>query len=267
MKSRDKVPILGSNVHYFYYDAGYYFESMAKAGYSEIEFYLGTPHIFIDGRFIDDFCGIKELADRAGIRITAVHPETISLRYSLCQPDDEWRSKSIAAYKNAVDFAVAIGADYVNTNLTGAARDLPFDLNWSRTIEAVEEIADYACRKGTELVLETESAEYEGFVTSLDLLESLLRELSNDKVGTGINLTAAKVAGESLTDWKLRLGDKCRYVRVCDVTEKKEVINWIIGNQQPWKIIYYPMDDQSLDRPESYDQLFMRKEVRSNETD
>lgn len=267
MDSRGRVRILGSNVHYFYYDAAFYFESMAKAGYSEIEFYLGTPHIFVDGHLIDDFCCIKELADRAGIGITAVHPETISLRYSLCQPDDEWRSKSIAAYKNAVDFAVAVGADYVNTNLTGAARDLPFDLNWGRTKAAVEEIADYAWRKGTELVLETESAEYEGFVTSLDLLESLLREAGNDGVGAGINLTAAKAAGEHLADWELRLGDRCRYVRVCDVTEKEEAINWITGNRKPWSIVYYPVDAQCLDRSESCDQLFMRKEVRSDETD
>lgn len=264
---KEKTELIGSNVHYFYYDTEYFFQSMMRSGYSAVELYLGTPHIFIDSHVIDDFCNVKKIAEKYGIQIKSVHPETISLRYSLCQPDDRWLSRSVQAYKNAVDFAAGIGAESVNTNLTGAGRDLDFALSWKQMSGAVKEVAEYSGERGVNLILETESSEFEGFVTNIEMLEKLLDEIDDDSIGVGVNVCAMKAAEEDFKDWEESFGAQCRYIRVGNMEEKQEAVNWINLQKRSWEIIHYPTDDRYLDHPGKFDLTFTGKEVFFNETD
>ena len=126
--------ILCSNVHYFYYDADCFFTHMQENGWGEAELYLGTPHIFIDSNVIDDFAQIPLLALKHNVRITDVHPETISFRYHLCSLDAAWNQSSLQTYRNVIRFASQIGAESVNTNLTGAFRDFGAKKKFSQVL-------------------------------------------------------------------------------------------------------------------------------------
>ena len=86
---------LCTNIPCFYFDTEYFFKSVAKAGFTQIELYLGTPHIFIDSRVIDDFNNIRKQAEKYQIKIAAVHPETMSFRYGLCYLDKTWNAASM----------------------------------------------------------------------------------------------------------------------------------------------------------------------------
>ncbi|MGN0658986.1 MAG: sugar phosphate isomerase/epimerase family protein [Emergencia sp.] len=242
--------IVCSNVHYFYYDAEFFFCRMREAGWTQAELYLGTPHIFIDGNVIDDFLKLPELADRYGVKITSVHPETISFRYNLCSPDARWNQKSVQAYRNCIDYAASLGAAGVNTGITGAFRDLDQSMIFRRTADNLKELALYAQQKGVFLTLETESPQYEGFITTLEQMAELDEHIGCDALRFGLNTDALAAAGETPEEWERRFPGRIRYLRFSspeDLPAAEEQIRQTGSEEQ--EMIFFFSDDCYLDEP------------------
>ena len=255
MKQNLKVRnVVCSNVHYFYYEAARFFENMKEAGWTSVEFYLGTPHIFVDGNLIDDFNQIPLLASEHRVKITDIHPETISFRYNLCSLDRMWNQSSLRAYRNTICYAARIGAESVNTNLIGAFRDLDQKRIFANVAKNIIQLADYAKQKHILLTLETESPKYEGFICNLEQMQRLDAEVNNPALWFGINMDALKDAGETLNDWENAFGERIRYLRFSSIEDFQKIWPKLCGTVWEQKrILFFFNDDHYLEQPFMFD--------------
>lgn len=252
--NKTECNIICSNLHYFYYDTDFFFEKMKENGFSCVEMYAGTPHIFIDRKSIDDFSQVKKSADEAGVRITDVRPETMSFRYHLCSLDDEWNESSLAAYKNVIDFAATIGAGSMNTNISGAFRDCAYEIVFDRVCENLKILADYAEKRNIFLTVESESGDNQGFIRTAEQLMNVKKRVASEALRFGINTDALAESGESLGEWKKVFGDKIRYIRFSSLESylslRREVTDEKMESADK---IFFLMDDKYLDKPQEAD--------------
>lgn len=243
---------LCSNVHYFYYDTETFFRNSKEAGFQLAELYLGTPHIFINGQTIDDFSSIPNLAQKYGLRIKAVHPETLSFRYGLCYLDDGWNSKSLEAYKRCIDYAAKIGAERLDTSLTCGFRDHDQKLILKRCAENLGELIEYGAERAVTIALEAEEAAYQGFITDLSQMRQLDAMISDKRLLIGVSCEALKAAGEYLNQWETVFEERIAYVRTAEPRELSEV-------SFDGDVILFDPGETYLERPYALDRLAKRE--------
>lgn len=250
-----KNSIIASNVHYFYYDGEFFFQKMKETGWREVELYLGTPHIFIDGNGIDDFLNLPELAHKYGITIKSVHPETISFRYNLCSLDETWNRKSLQCYRFCIDYAAALGAGSLNTGIAGAFRDVDQNRIFEIVTRNLSDLARYSEEKGVALILETESPEYEGFITTLEQMTRLDEQIDSPALCFGLNMDALRAAGETELQWEAQFGERIAYRRFSSVAEYQRWKKVDLQGESDRDDIFYFTGDDCLDKPFEADRL------------
>ncbi len=257
MKMEDNLSnrVICSNVHYFYYDTETFFQSMQKNGLKNVELYLGTPHIFIDGNMIDDFSRVTHISERYGIEILSVHPESLSHRYNLCSLDEFWNEKSLQAHKHCIDYAAENHIAQMNFNIAGGFRDVDEQLLCSRISENIKTLVRYAEEKGVNLVLETESPAYEGTVTTLDFAQRLDQYTGGEILSFGLNLDALEYAGETAEDWERCFPGRIRHIRVSDMDMLKEWKANQVGKDCTYDIIVFPTSESHLEVPFDTDSM------------
>ncbi len=252
----DKPHIICSNIHYFYYNIESSFANMRENNLTELELYLGTPHIFIDGNVIDDFNRISVLAAQAGVRVTDVHPETVSFRYHLCSLDREWNESSVNMYRNAILYGAQIGAKSVNTNLTGAFKDQNQNEIFENLVKNLKRLAKCAKEKDIFLTLEAESPRFEGFINSLSQMKELDARINNSALRFGINIDALADAKESVNEWREAFEERIRYMRFSSIESFKNTQAQLRQtNANTERMIFFFNDDRYLARPTEVDKM------------
>lgn len=237
-----------SNVHYFYYDTKYFFYTTNVSAYIKTELYAGTPHIFIDGHVTDDFDDVFQVARNNNIEIAAIHPETLSFRYSLTRLDPDWNAKSLQAYKNVIAFAAANNCRYIHTDISGAFLDDDPEAVKNTVFSNIAVLVEDCKEKDVVLVIETQDPYYQGYIATLEQLKELTDRFESLMVG--INYSALKAADESLQQWADIFVDKIRYIRVSDPEEYRDVKSFAECNNID--IIHFPLDDCYLENPLEY---------------
>ena len=242
-----------SNIHYFYYDIEYFFKTVKKSGFDKVEFYTGTPHIFIDGNIIDDFESAFETAHKNGVEIVAIHPETMSFRYSLCRLEKEWNQKSLNAYLNNVEFAAEHGCRYIHTDISGAFKDDDEKSIRSNVVSNLNIIAEKCEENGIVLVLECMSEDNQGYISTINQLRRLINQIEAE-VMVGINYSALRTASETLEQWFREFGNQIKYIRVSDLDELENIREYVEKQKLELDIIHYPLDDCFLENPTEYNE-------------
>lgn len=253
MKNTYEMRNILSNIHYFYYDTDYFFKSIRDSNFNDVELYTGTPHIFIDGYVIDDFDKVFETAKKYNVNIVAIHPETLSFRYSLCRLDEEWNRKSLNAYLNNVEFAAEHKCKFVHTDLTGVFRDDNQEDVKKRVADNLNVIGERCKEKGITLVLETAGRDNQGFISTISQLKYIL-DLVDFDVMVGVNYTALREADETLGQWLDEFDQKIKHVRVSDLKEAWEIKNFLENKEVDIDVIHYPLEDYFLENPTEYNE-------------
>lgn len=253
----ERTALLGSNVHYFYYDTEYFFQSVSRCGFQHVELYLGTPHLFIDSQVIDDFDCAAKLAEKYGVRIAAVHPETISFRYGLCYLDDRWNEKSLACYRNSIDYAHSLGVHRMNLELTGVFNDQDRNSIFRRAADNLRQLSDYGEERGVRLAVESTAACDGGLITSSREMKSFLQEADRAHIDVNINWEAVRASGESCLQWLEAFGGRCRAIRVADAAQYASAAEELHGICFDGDVLYYPTDEICMQDPAAADRNFL----------
>ena len=246
--------ILGSNVHYFYYDTAYFFRQMKRCGYHAVELYAGTPHIFIDGRVIDDFDGIAALAEENGVSVGSVHAESISYRYGLCYLDEKWNADSLSAHRNLIDYAAEIGAEQVVLAFSGVFRDQNRQQIFRRAAGNLSSLAEYGQKRGIRLAVEN-TAESIGLTAGIaDMGELLLQSGTSD---IEVQIDAAAAEKEGLISWLKAFGKTCKAIRIGEVSQLPYIKEAIQQADFHGDLVFFPTAESALENPAEIDRDFL----------
>lgn len=242
----------GSNVHYFYFPIEYCLQNLEDSGFREMELYLGTPHVFIDRNTVDEFADIFSLAKKHHIRISSVHPETLSFRYTLCHPDPDWNKKSVLAYKRCIKYAADNGVPCLRTDIVGAFRDLPQTEILEQVYKNLCDLAVFAKDKNITISLESTKREYQGFLPDLPSIARLMDALDkkfSDVFYIGLNWEAVRAMKEVPSEWLRMFGARLQYVRFENPEDLNLIISWCKESHYCGTLQFYPLEDDTLLSP------------------
>lgn len=212
----DRSHFSASNLPYFYYPLEDAFASMAAAGYQAVELFAGTPHCFVDPTGSSGCAGIRELAGRYGLSLRALHPETLSKRYTLCVEEPEWRALSMEFFRRNLELAAELEIPLVTLDGTGTLLDRPRAEAFDRCAENLSRLADYAEQLGIDLALAASPRQNPSCVHTVQELADMLRAVAHPRLKALLSLPAMEEAGESIPQWFDRLGPAIAHVHFCD---------------------------------------------------
>lgn len=229
----DASRLAASNLHYFYDSLETAFRGMADAGYRNVEFFAGTPHFFVDPEAHLDCGPVRRLAAEYGLTIRALHPETLSGRYSLCVKDPDWRAMSMAWFRRNLEAAAQMGAELVTMEAVGAVLDEPGRGARERCGENLQTLAEYAGELGLPLALATTPRDRPGCAHTLAELLSLLREVDSPSLKALLSVPAMAAEGETIPQWFACMGGEIVHLHFCDARP---------GGSQVWGRGILPLD-------------------------
>lgn len=208
--------LAASNLPYFYHSLEGAFRGIADAGYRNVEFFAGTPHFFVDPEGHSDCGPVLHLAERYGLSIRALHPETLSGRYSLCVEDPVWRELSLAWFRRNLEAASRLGAELVTLEAAGMLLDRPAQEARERCVEDLRVLAGYARELGLVLALAATPPDRPGCAHTLSELSALLRMVDSPSLKALLSIPAMAEAGETIPQWFEALGTEIVYLHFCD---------------------------------------------------
>lgn len=196
----------GSNQHYFCFTAEYWLESQLRAGFSSLDIYGGSPHVWIDRK---SRIGIRALYSKIktrGFKTSAFTVEVESFHYPLCTPEKDWYDKSIDYYKNALCAAAELESPLFVLGITGAFRDEEPEEIKKRIIEGIAKICEEARHLGIICALRTIPRCDGGFVTKLSELNEYLSVLP--ELCASLDTSSLVAADETVSRWVEVLKDR-----------------------------------------------------------
>lgn len=212
----DAARLTASNLPYFYESLDTAFRCIAEAGHQNVEFFAGTPHFFVEPQGHSDCRPVRDLAERYGLRIRALHPETLSGRYGLCVGEPAWRAMSMEWFRRNLEAAAQLGAELVTLEAAGGVLDEPGPAVGERCAEDLRDLAEYAGTLGLTLALAATPQDRPGCAHTLADLSALLQAVDSPRLKALLSLPVMAAAGESIPQWFQCLGPDIAYLHFCD---------------------------------------------------
>ncbi len=207
-----------SNHAFYYFSLEFALSCIRHAGYSAVEFYGGTPHLYVDSETVAGLSEVKELSARHQLEIPAFRIETESRRYRIGNEDRTIREKSLQYFDNALSAAAGLGAGQVILDIRGGVIDSDFSQYRRRCIQDLRRVAVSAEENGQELILSCVHREEVSCLHTLDEMKELLDGVGMDNVGVCLSTGVMAENAETVPDWFRAFGDSVRYVAFSDGT-------------------------------------------------
>ncbi len=212
----DRDRFAGMNIHYYFYPLKYFLDAQLELGYHTIEFWGGSPHVWVDHLSCSSLTSIKKQLNMREQRIAVFTPEYSSYRYLLCTSDPVLYRKSIEYYRNCIQLTAELGAKTMCINITGRFRDESYDSAWERCVESVGLLCETAGKVGVDLAMETLSSDQSCIVINLAELQKLFAEVKSKQLKAVIDTVSIGAAGETLDQWFDAFGQDVVHVHFAD---------------------------------------------------
>lgn len=182
-------------------------------GYAEFELVINPPHLALEASAAER-ARLAALAAR-GLRIRSVNLP--SLDTNLGSPMRRMREYSVGVFRDAIDLARDLGAEYLIT-VPGRvnpllAPDPALRRDWM--LGSIEQLIPYAASRGVKLAIENVPMACFPDAASLG---AFVRELASPQLGVCYDAANAHFMGESPAEGLRQLADLVRIVHLSDTT-------------------------------------------------
>ena len=208
--------IVGANYHYTRYTFDYFVRSVKSLGLDAIELYAADPHLYVGEDDPDRLRRVKQALKSSGIKVKCFTPENCVYPINIALEDEDVRSRSLAYYRRAIEYAAELEAPLVQT--VGGRGYYDGDLSgaWSRSADSLGKMAAIAKGYGITLVLEASSYATSTVIHSCRNIRDMLDELRLDNVKAMIDTNAVEMAGEDFEDCVRLLGSDLIHMHFID---------------------------------------------------
>lgn len=212
--------IAGSNFSYQHRPLRECLDDMADLGRSAIELWGIAPELHVPALSDKDARTIAGEAQSRGLEIVCFTPEQVAYPVNIASPDKSLRAASIAMFKRAAELAVEFtNGDRTPLLFLTSGRGFesePTADAWTRCIDALGAITDYATDLGVECVLEPLQRVESNLVTSTAEAASALAEIRCDSLGIVLDTVAMIAAGEEVDEYFSMFGTRVKHVHLVD---------------------------------------------------
>lgn len=212
--------IAGSNFSYQHRPLLECLDDMAGLERSAIELWGIAPELQVSALSNTDARIIAGEAQSRGLEIICFTPEQVAYPVNIASPDKNLRDSSIAMFKRAAELAVEF-TNGVRTPLLFLTSGRGFESEpavdaWTRSIDGLGTITDYAADIGIECVLEPLQRTESNLVTSTAEAARAVAEIHRDSLGIVLDTVAMVAAGEEVNDYFSAFGTRVKHVHLVD---------------------------------------------------
>lgn len=141
----------------------------------------------------------------------------------MANPDIQNREKAINHFKQQIDAAFTIGAEYivVSPSAPGKSTRLGIDEeDWKWAIDSIQKLAPYANDKGVQLIIEPLNRYESCILNTGEQAQQFIREVNFPNVKTMLDTFHMNIEETSLVEPFKKLGDDLALIHVADTNRK-----------------------------------------------
>jgi protein FrlC len=269
MEKIDRDRLAAMNFHYKFYPFDYFLSIQQELGLRNIEVWAGRPHFLLDEYNWEDTNAFRKKIEQRGLHIAVFSPECTIYNYGLCTWDPIAAEHSMRYFKNGIYACSELGAKTMVLNCFGGARDEKKECIYDRAVKRLSELAAVAEKQNIILAIETLRPEDSPVLNTLAELKTLLTDVGSKNVKACLDLTAAGLAGETMSTWFSVLGSQVHHIRFMDgrpqgrlvwgdgLRPLEDYIEVMHRNAYQGYISLYLNDSRYFDEPEKADRRNM----------
>jgi len=220
-----------NNFTYRRYSFNYFMESAKRLGVSQIELSGCHPHFTIYEAENFDVKGLAKSIKDAGFTVPAIEPEQNFLPVNIAASNEYLRNQSIEQLKFYIQNAHEFDCDKVIVYPGKAFMNYPHSEAWKHSRESVFKLSEYAKEHDVTILLEGVSKFISDLMMDAATVKRMMDEVGNDNIGCCVNSSAATLAGETLEDYFVLMGDRIGIIQLSDSVEDNDQLVWGEGDQ------------------------------------
>lgn len=208
--------LVNMNQHYKRYSLDYFLDCQQRAGFENIEFWLGASHFYIDSKeFENPAPVIRKFRDR-GLKVVSVTTPSMAYQYQYASQEKELLEQSYRYFTNGVRVASEFGADRIVINSGWGYNGENYDEMWKRLREHIYRVCDFAAECGIICAMESLRDDESNIVYTLKQAEKMFHDVNHPNLKMMVDNIATDLAGESLEEWFEAFGDDLVHMHFLD---------------------------------------------------
>lgn len=219
---REQVAVM--NHHYHYYTLDYFLKAQKELGMKTIEFWAGSPHIWMDHYCAYDVNKVKDKIASYDFHIGCVTPENTAYMYQVAGWEEEQKDRAFKYFSNGIHLTAELGCDRMGINCGWGYLGEDKKEGYKRSTEMLSRLAQVAEREGILLMAETTPRGFGNVVCTLEDLKELISTVGNKALKPMLNTTAMSCAGETMEDWFEAFGNDIEHIHFVDGMPEGQLI-------------------------------------------
>lgn len=207
---------VASNHLFYYYPLDYALDCIRDLGFSQLEFFGGTPHLYIDSETIVGIHSVIETVAQYNLKIVSFRAETISKRYRIGSEDTFVRKKSIQYFQNTIRAAFLLGAKQIIIDIRSRILDSDYSLYIKRVVADLKQLALVAKLYEVAIIISCVRQEQTSCIHSIYDLSHIIDEINEDNVGIALSTSIMAENGESISQWFRIFGNRILHINFID---------------------------------------------------
>lgn len=216
--------VAAMNHHYHYYTLDYFLREQAGLGLKTIEFWAGSPHIWMDHYTAYDTERVKNQIASYGFQVACVTPENTMYPCQASAWVEELRERSFAYFSNGICLTAELGCDKMSMNCGWGYVGEEKAETFKRSADMLARLADVAEKNGVLLMIESSCRDVSNVVCTLSDMKTMINTVGHPSLKPMINTTAVSCAEEMLEEWFDAFGADIKHIHFVDGNPEGQLI-------------------------------------------
>ncbi|MDD3206088.1 MAG: TIM barrel protein [Lachnospiraceae bacterium] len=209
------------SVQYQQYSLEYCMDSIASNGFQYIDFWGGASHYCVFDTPVSKrqakVSKIRQMMEERGLKMSVFTAEQICLYpINVASSNPYVRKNSIDIVKSYLEDTKEFGANYYFMQMGYSMFDEDYDSAWKRSVEALQELTEYAEKIGVKTVMEQLQPYESNLCYSTKTLKGLIDAVNSPYLTACIDCVAAAAAGETVEEYYEAFHGRINHAHLAD---------------------------------------------------
>lgn len=201
---------------YQYYPLEYAFRDAKRIGYDYIELWGGRPHAFPLDLERGELANVQKLIEQYEMPVYVYTPEHNAYPYNYMIGSERQRQESLSYLKTAIKMGKQMGAEYTLISTGHGGYTASKEELEQRLLRSVGELAEYAQKIGTKIILESLTGFETNMCTTANDIADVLKKINSPALFGMCDIVVPFISQEPAMNYFEKLGDQCVHMHLID---------------------------------------------------
>ena len=212
----NRSSIVCGNYSYGLYSLDYFLESMNRLEQTNIEFWGAGPHLYQDECSVSDVEKIVKKIRKHDLQVICYTPEQCMYPVNIASRDKTIHAWSLRYLKRSLEIASQMESPRTLVTIGQGYRNESRDEAWKRCRESLLELAEYAGKMGTVIMLEHLTRTTTNLCVTAAQLKSMMDEVEGPYLKAMVDVDMAARVVEGPREYLEAMGNTIQHVHFVD---------------------------------------------------